>query len=119
MVLGLGKILGLGSGGESTSTSVTLPSYFPVVPKGCEVKADLLFKCIAGDATDKLRSWEEEEEQITSHEEIAGRDPVSECCRTYVQQYKSCCDKQLKKRSNWMLTESFRVQDEYRYAGKK
>jgi hypothetical protein len=99
-----------------TAMKIQLPSYFPVVPKGCEVKADLLFKCIAGDATDNLRLWEEE--QITSHEEIA-RDPVSECCQTYVQQYKSCCDKQLKKRSNWMLTESFRVQDEYRYAGKK
>lgn len=80
------------------------------------MKADQLFKCIAGDATDKLRSWEEE--PTTSNEEIS-IDPVSECCRTYVQQYKSCCDKQLKKRSNWLLTESYRVQDEYRYEGKK
>jgi hypothetical protein len=59
-----------------------------------------------------------EEEPISSPEKVV-LDPINECCRSYVQQYKSCCDKQLKKRSNWMLTETYRVQDEYRYAEKK
>lgn len=36
-------------------------------------------------------------------------------CRTFVAYYKRCCDRELKKKKNWILTEPYRVQEEYRY----
>mmetsp|Transcript_38204 Transcript_38204/g.46610 ORF Transcript_38204/g.46610 Transcript_38204/m.46610 type:complete len:167 (+) Transcript_38204:140-640(+) len=42
-------------------------------------------------------------------------DPL-EPCRSLIAQYKYCCDRQLKKRQNWKLTEPYRVQEEYRYS---
>ena len=46
----------------------------------------------------------------------AGDNPLDEC-RKFVAYYKQCCDKQLKKKKNWILTETVRVQEEYRYKG--
>lgn len=40
-----------------------------------------------------------------------------DACRTTVAYYKRCCDRELKKRHNWILTEPYRVQEEYRYIG--
>jgi len=40
--------------------------------------------------------------------------PLDEC-RTFVAYYKRCCDRELKKKKNWLLTEPYRVQEEYRY----
>eukprot|EP00590_Aulacoseira_subarctica_P005998 CAMPEP_0172415938 /NCGR_PEP_ID=MMETSP1064-20121228/2364_1 /TAXON_ID=202472 /ORGANISM="Aulacoseira subarctica , Strain CCAP 1002/5" /LENGTH=117 /DNA_ID=CAMNT_0013153237 /DNA_START=13 /DNA_END=366 /DNA_ORIENTATION=- len=112
MVFGLGRLFGRGINDESSSAAAALPSYFPVVPKGCEAKADLLFSCIEGEATDRLRAIEQEGKQ-------SDEDPIQTCCRSLILQYQSCCDKHLKKRANWILTESYRVQDEYRYDPKK
>jgi hypothetical protein len=42
--------------------------------------------------------------------------PLDEC-RTFIAYYKRCCDRELKKRKNWILTEPYRVQEEYRYKG--
>ena len=36
-------------------------------------------------------------------------------CRTFIAYYKRCCDRELKKKNNWILTEPYRVQEEYRY----
>ena len=40
--------------------------------------------------------------------------PLDEC-RTAIAYYKRCCDRELKKKKNWILTEPYRVQEEYRY----
>ena len=38
-----------------------------------------------------------------------------DACRDYIAYYKRCCDRELKKKHNWILTEPYRVQEEYRY----
>lgn len=43
-----------------------------------------------------------------------GDNPLDEC-RTLIAFYKRCCDRELKKKQNWILTEPYRVQEEYRY----
>lgn len=43
-----------------------------------------------------------------------GDNPLDEC-RTLIAYYKRCCDRELKKKKNWILTEPYRVQEEYRY----
>lgn len=48
----------------------------------------------------------------------ANDNPLDEC-RTLIAYYKRCCDRELKKRRNWILTEPFRVQEEYRYNEKQ
>jgi len=40
--------------------------------------------------------------------------PLDEC-KEFIAYYKKCCDRELKKKKNWILTEPFRVQEEYRY----
>ncbi len=40
--------------------------------------------------------------------------PLDEC-RQLIAYYKRCCDRELKKKKNWILTEPYRVQEEYRY----
>mmetsp|Transcript_16355 Transcript_16355/g.22791 ORF Transcript_16355/g.22791 Transcript_16355/m.22791 type:complete len:151 (-) Transcript_16355:243-695(-) len=44
----------------------------------------------------------------------ANDNPLDEC-RTFIAYYKRCCDRELKKKQNWILTEPYRVQEEYRY----
>ena len=44
--------------------------------------------------------------------------PLDEC-RTLIAYYKRCCDRELKKKKNWILTEPYRVQEEYRYNNNK
>ena len=112
-----------------------LPQYFPVEPKGCERHAQALFNCLAGEATEKAREMEklgihksyfpdvevkkpETLPKITEGPGIPkpGDNPLDEC-RTAIAYYKRCCDRELKKKKNWILTEPFRVQEEYRYGG--
>jgi len=38
-----------------------------------------------------------------------------DACRDFIAYYKRCCDRELKKKHNWILTEPYRVQEEYRY----
>lgn len=114
-----------------------LPSYFPVEPKGCESVAQKLFACLADEATEKARDMEKagfhksyfENVQVKPEDEKAaklalesddprlpkpGQNPLDEC-RTQIAFYQRCCDRELKKRKNWLLTEPYRVQEEYRY----
>ncbi|GKY99072.1 hypothetical protein MPSEU_000862900 [Mayamaea pseudoterrestris] len=116
---------------------IRLPPYFPVEPKGCETQAQTLFACLANEATLKARDMEKAGLQSSYFPDVklqpgderaaqlarvgsdptlpkAGDEPLAEC-RSSIAYYKRCCDRALKKRQNWMLTEPYRVQEEYRY----
>jgi hypothetical protein len=116
---------------------IHLPSYFPVEPKGCEKQAQALFACIANEATQKARDMEKAGLQKSFFPDVqlqpederaaqlaretddpslpkAGDNPLEEC-RSSIAYYKRCCDRALKQRQNWLLTEPYRVQEEYRY----
>lgn len=132
-------------GGEPTLPDgpTRLPPYFPVEPKGCEVHAQRLFSCIANEATAKARDMEKAglhksyfpDVQVKAQDAKAaqlvaeaasddpslpkpGDNPLDEC-RKEIAYYKRCCDRELKKRKNWLLTEPYRVQEEYRYSNDK
>lgn len=120
--------------GEQTK----LPDYFPVEPRGCEKHAQKLFACLSGPATEKAHDMEKagllkskfpDVELKPTDENAAkmvaegsdnsdlpkpGENPLDEC-RTLIAYYKRCCDRELKKKKNWILTEPYRVQPEYRY----
>ena len=129
--------------GPPTLTGPTvLPTYFPVTPVGCEKHADNLFTCLSTTATEKARDMEkagysksyypdirarQEKERTDAPPVIAENkdvdlsalpspddNPLDEC-RMFVAYYKRCCDRELKKKKNWLLTEPYRVQEEYRY----
>lgn len=115
-----------------------LPDYFPVEPKGCESHAQKLFACLANEATAKARDMEKaglhksyfQDVQVVPGDAKAaalvkehpedpslpkpGDNPLDEC-RAHIAYYRRCCDRELKKRKNWILTEPYRVQEEYRY----
>lgn len=116
-----------------------LPDYFPVEPKGCEQHAQKLFNCLVNEATEKARDMEKAglhksyfpDVEVKPGDENAaklvqeggdpnlpkpGDNPLDECKRQ-IAYYKRCCDRELKKKKNWILTEPFRVQEEYRYRG--
>ena len=116
---------------------IHLPPYFPVEPKGCEKQAQTLFACLANEATQKARDMEKAGLQKSYFPDVtlqaetpeaaqlakesndpslpkAGDNPLEEC-RSSIAYYQRCCDRALKKRQNWMLTEPYRVQEEYRY----
>lgn len=114
-----------------------LPPYFPLEPKGCESQSQKLFACLANEATEKARDMEKaglhksyfSDVQVKPGDEKAARlaaesddpslpkpgdNPLDEC-RTLIAYYQRCCERELKKRKNWILTEPYRVQEEYRY----
>ena len=114
-----------------------LPPYFPVEPKGCETYAQNLFQCLSNEATAKARDMEKAgfhksyfpDVQVKPADEHAakvaaeandpelpkpGDNPLDEC-RSQIAYYQRCCERELKKRKNWILTEPYRVQKEYRY----
>ena len=119
-----------------------LPQYFPVEPRGCERHAQKLFACLANEATEKARDMEKAGllksyfpgvEMKATDENAAklvasgennpdlpkpGENPLDQC-RTTIAYYKRCCDRELKKKKNWLLTEPYRVQEEYRYSQTK
>lgn len=113
-----------------------LPDYFPVEPKGCERHAQKLFSCVAAEATEKARDMEKlgyhksyypdvevqppAETKVVEGENLPkpGDNPLDEC-RSLIAYYKRCCDRELKKKKNWILTEPYRVQEEYRYSQNK
>jgi len=131
----LGRIFGRSE--PKLEGEAKLPSYFPVQPKGCEKVSDNLFQCLANEATSKARDMEKAglhksyfpDVQVQPEDQAAaklaaesddpnlpkaGDNPLDEC-RTQIAYYMRCCDKELKKKKNWILTEPFRVQEEYRY----
>mmetsp|Transcript_16793 Transcript_16793/g.37247 ORF Transcript_16793/g.37247 Transcript_16793/m.37247 type:complete len:170 (+) Transcript_16793:121-630(+) len=159
MVLGYNTIKDALSGPPTIDGPSQLPDYFPVEPRGCEKHSARLFKCLAGEATDKAREMEkaglhrvwypdvkatpgdenaarrvkEAEEAAAAagggaaaaankaapaaaEDRLPTRDdvPLDEC-RTLIAYYKRCCDRELKKKQNCLLTEPYRVQEEYRY----
>jgi hypothetical protein len=111
-----------------------LPDYFPVEPLGCEKHAQKLFSCLANEATEKARDLEKaglyesvfpdvvvpKPDKIPVGEGLPkpGENPLDEC-KTFIAYYKRCCDRELRKSKNSMLTEIYRVQEEYRYDGSK
>ena len=137
-----GRIRDAIQGKPKLEGAAVLPEYFPVQPQGCEKHADKLFKCLSNDATLKARDMETaglhksyypdvevkplDDDAAKKVEEIAksgenlsslpqaGDNPLDEC-RDFIAYYKRCCDRELKKKKNWILTEPYRVQEEYRY----
>lgn len=129
-------------GGEPKLPSgpTKLPDYFPVEPAGCEKHAQKLFSCLANEATQKARDMEKAGLHKSYFDDVtvkpgdekaaklvaengndpslpkAGDNPLDEC-RLPIGYYRRCCERELKKRKNWILTEPYRVQEEYRYAG--
>merc|ERR1711865_1077926 len=119
-----------------------LPDYFPVEPKGCEKHAQKLFACLSNDATQKARDLEkvgfhksyfpdvtvevaDEKARALVTSEEGKNDPnlpklnenPLDPCKTDIAYYMRCCNRELKKEKNWILTEPYRVQEEYRYTG--
>ena len=123
---------------------VKLPDYFPVQPKGCESQTQKLFDCVSELATEKQRTLEKagyhksyfegvethpqdekfakyvNEQQDKNEQERddtvpkRGENPL-DVCQVQILMYQKCCDRALKKKHNWILTEPYRVQKEYRY----
>ena len=117
-----------------------LPDYFPVEPKGCETPAQNLFQCLAGPATDKARDMERVGYHKSYYKDVPTKpldavaakavaenpdspdfpkpddNPLDEC-KNFIAYYQQCCNHKLKQKKNWILTESVRVQPEYRYQG--
>mmetsp|Transcript_24127 Transcript_24127/g.67976 ORF Transcript_24127/g.67976 Transcript_24127/m.67976 type:complete len:151 (+) Transcript_24127:61-513(+) len=141
MVLGAIKNA-LGMGEPTLPDGPTkLPDYFPVQPPRCTKHAEKLFLCLADEATAKARDMEraglhksyfpdvevkpvdkiaaetvKREGDKRSDLPKAGDNPLDEC-RTFIAYYKRCCDRELTKKKNLILTEHVRVQEEYRYTG--
>lgn len=137
-----GRIRNAIIGPPTLSGPTILPDYFPVTPAGCDKHADKLFTCLSTTATEKARDMEkagysksyypdvraeqEKERSDAPGDAIKNKDvdlsampspddnPLDEC-RTFIAYYKRCCDRELKKKKNWLLTEPYRVQEEYRY----
>ena len=124
-----------------------LPDYFPVEPKGCEKPSQSLFNCLANEASEKQRDLERvgfyhpyfaegdgegQQQQAEPTDPVAAKavrddptnpnypkptdNPLDECSK-FINQYRKCCDRALKRKQNWILTEAVRVQEEYRYSG--
>lgn len=130
-----GRIVDLVGGEPKLPPGPTrLPDYFPLEPRGCEHHSQKLFACLANEATEKARDMEKAglyksvfpDVEVPTPKEVpvgpglpkAGENPLDEC-KTFIAYYKRCCDRELKKPKNWLLTEPYRVQEEYRYAGNK
>uniref|UniRef100_A0A7S2PI50 Uncharacterized protein n=1 Tax=Leptocylindrus danicus TaxID=163516 RepID=A0A7S2PI50_9STRA len=97
---------------------VQLPKYFPLVPIGCEEKADKLFNCIGSTATDKMRELEKSGKDSKYHQNsnnLSQEDDPLEPCREFLAYYNRCCERNLRKRNNERLLEIYRVHEEYRY----
>jgi len=136
-----GRIANLFAGEPKLEGPAKLPDYFPVTPVGCEKHAEKLFQCLANEATNKARDMEKAglhqsyfpDVKVKPGDEKAaklvaegdhpdlpkpGDNPLDEC-RSQIAYYNRCCDKELKKKKNWILTEPYRVQEEYRYGNQQ
>lgn len=135
MVLGINTIRDLIQGEPTLPPGPTrLPEYFPLEPRGCERHAQKLFSCLANEATEKARDLEKvglyesvfQDVKVPKPDKIPegeglpkpGENPLDEC-KTFIAYYRRCCERELRKSKNVMLTEIYRVQEEYRYDGPK
>ena len=149
MVHGINWLFGTGVPKEwPQGEPVKLPPYFPVQPKGCEKPSQALFDCVNQAATEKHRDMEKAglhksaygdvetkalDEKYASYVQEQAAKPMEEAdptvprpganaleaCTMDILKYQHCCNRALKKRANWILTEPFRVQEEYRYDAAK
>mmetsp|Transcript_47467 Transcript_47467/g.143669 ORF Transcript_47467/g.143669 Transcript_47467/m.143669 type:complete len:159 (-) Transcript_47467:496-972(-) len=84
-------------------------SYYPdVTPRPDDEKAAQKVKEAAAPGKEQVG------EALAERLPTADDNPLDEC-RTFIAYYKRCCDRELKKKQNWLLTEPYRVQEEYRY----
>ena len=102
---------------------IKLPKHFPLVPVGCEKHSDLLFTCIGSKATERLRDMEKDDpDKVTNYmkdgTDIAPDDDPLEPCRQLVANYNRCLERNIYRRNNERLLESYRVHEEYRYQKK-
>ena len=140
----LGRLFGVSQPSWPEGQPVQLPDYFPVQPKGCESQTQKLFECVAGPATEKRRDIEragyhksyfpdiETKAQDEKYAKYANEqqdkpdnerdmdiprrdDNPLDVCQSQILMYQKCCTRALKKKQNWILTEPYRVQKEYRY----
>lgn len=126
---------------SSSGGPTRLPDYFPVEPSGCEKPSQLLFNCLANEATAKQRDLERVGFHHSQYDDIKTVEPVDPVaaqavkddpdnpafpkpndnpldeCKSFILSYQKCCDRALKRKKNWILTEAVRVQEEYRYRG--
>lgn len=84
-------------------------SYYPDV----EVERSMKLKA-EGSGEPAMAVVEGKKDADTSQLPAPDDNPLDEC-RTLIAYYKRCCDRELKKKKNWILTEPYRVQEEYRY----
>ena len=118
-----------------------LPPYFPVEPLGCERVSQKLFACLSEEATQKARDMEKANIHKSYYKDIPQPEPDEDMrkvlaedtegklprpgdnpldpCREHIAYYQRCCDRALKQKRNWILTEPYRVQEEYRYDNPK
>ena len=93
-------------------------SYYPDVEaerlKKLKVNDESEEKKPAVSAADTTKNDNDKKQQLPSPND----NPLDEC-RTLIAYYKRCCDRELKKKKNWILTEPYRVQEEYRYNSKE
>ena len=134
--------IGFGSsaGDELDDGPTRLPQYFPIEPKGCEKHSQKLFNCLSNDATDKVRDMERVGVYKSYFNDVDtqpvdpkaakavaldptnteypqhGDNPLDEC-KTFIVNYRKCCNRNLKQKRNQLLQETVRVQEEYRYQG--
>eukprot|EP00565_Helicotheca_tamesis_P009186 CAMPEP_0185729938 /NCGR_PEP_ID=MMETSP1171-20130828/7767_1 /TAXON_ID=374046 /ORGANISM="Helicotheca tamensis, Strain CCMP826" /LENGTH=161 /DNA_ID=CAMNT_0028398887 /DNA_START=62 /DNA_END=547 /DNA_ORIENTATION=- len=67
-------------------------------------------------AAEAAKAGKEVNENMNAAERLpTADDNPLDACRTMIAYYKRCCDRELKKKHNWILTEPYRVQEEYRY----
>ena len=134
MVLGLRYLFG-STEPKLPEGKTRLPDYFPVEPKGCERVSQELFTCITDRAAASARDMEKAGFHTSYFPDvpvrvkdphaaaIAAEDPSLpkpgdnplDVCRREIAYYQQCCERELKKKKNWILTEPYRVQEEYRY----
>mmetsp|Transcript_15252 Transcript_15252/g.35155 ORF Transcript_15252/g.35155 Transcript_15252/m.35155 type:complete len:150 (-) Transcript_15252:224-673(-) len=117
-----------------------LPDYFPLEPRGCEKPAQQLFQCLSKEATEKARDMERVGFHKSYFSDVAvspvdpraaavvaqnpdnpefpkaDDNPLDEC-KLFIAKYMKCCERNLQQKRNQLLTETVRVQEEYRYQG--
>jgi len=95
-------------------------SYFPeVIVKPGDEKAAQKVRDVAESKKGSVESNTKKNIDTKNMEQLpmAGDNPLDEC-RDAIAYYKRCCDRELKKKHNWILLEPYRVQEEYRYKKK-
>ena len=87
-------------------------SYYPdVTPRAADEAAA---QAVKDAALQNQNGGDDSTEKKVDALPTVNDNPLDEC-RDAIAYYKRCCDRELKKKKNWILTEPYRVQEEYRY----